>query len=285
MLLSYTQIHAWHTRTVSFCHQDRNELINDHLYVLAPLPILVPLLVSILALCAGCTQLPVSTAPEKAVSAPAIPPEAPKPAPDLIRRGADGKVRIGLVTVDEKTRTLSIPAEVNPNQNIVEYALVTKAGKAHESIFVTDAAPLHIHLAAILLNFITSDPDGEPSDVIIEVEWNQNGTTCRVRLEKLVMLMNSENHEPTGETLSEGTWIYIGSKVVDGTLLAPQNGSIITVIGDGSALLANPRPDYADDKIHMVNSKLLPADGFPVTIKIRPAPPTAAKTPETTLAR
>ena len=35
--------------------------------------------------------------------------------------------------------------------NIVEYAVVTRPAKTHESLFRTDVDPMHIHLAMLLL--------------------------------------------------------------------------------------------------------------------------------------
>src|SRR5688572_10164813 len=58
---------------------------------------------------------------------------------------------IGAVTLDKEQRSVNFPAAINQRTGIVEYAVVTTAGKTHESIFKTEAQPFHVHLAMLLL--------------------------------------------------------------------------------------------------------------------------------------
>src|SRR4051812_6510712 len=67
------------------------------------------------------------------------------------RQLGPGIYEIGLVRVDAIKRQLTLPAQVNMLEGPIEYVLVSAIGKLHESIFKTDAQPVHIHTAALLL--------------------------------------------------------------------------------------------------------------------------------------
>jgi hypothetical protein len=67
-------------------------------------------------------------------------------------------------------------------------------------------------------------------------------------------------------------WVYNGSFAVAGVLAAQRGGSIIALITDPSALVNNPKPDRADDEIHLVNPQALPREGTPVEIVFKVAP-------------
>ena len=193
-----------------------------------------------------------------------------KRASSLIRQEADGKISIGKVSVDPKTRTISIPAAVNARQGLIEYALVTNKGKIHEALFSTDASPLHIHLAALLLGLApVADTPNRAMKIEVEVEWKPNGPARREPLTKLVALAKSSPTGPVGGTLEDGPWEYVGSSIDRGNLAAEREGSLIALIGDPVALIINPRPGRTDDELHVPNAELLPGKDFPVTVHIR----------------
>ncbi|MFT5634073.1 MAG: hypothetical protein ACI9SQ_001800 [Rubritalea sp.] len=47
--------------------------------------------------------------------------------------------QLGEFTIDKKQRTISFEAETEITKEIIEYAIVTPAGKIHESLFITNA--------------------------------------------------------------------------------------------------------------------------------------------------
>ncbi len=64
-----------------------------------------------------------------------------------VEEEAPGKFRIGLITFDATARTVSLPAKVKMRGGVIEYALTTEAGKAHEALLTIKvvSSALHFH--------------------------------------------------------------------------------------------------------------------------------------------
>lgn len=207
-------------------------------------------------------------------------------AAELVVSNGPDRARIGLVNIDRKSRTISFPARLNMQSGLIEYALVHAKGKAHESLLTTEASPLHVHLAAVLLRIVRPEGGGEPAKVSVEVEWQPNGPARRMPLESLiahakgVSLDPADSHtakgddEPAstepGEALEPGPWNYGGSVVRQGALMAAAEGSVISLLNDPAALISNPRPGNTNDRLHVPGTHLPPAPNFPVVIHLRP---------------
>jgi hypothetical protein len=201
----------------------------------------------------------------------------PKPEPKVKDLG-QGRYRVGAVTFDEKARTIVIPASVRMREGAVEYILVSKHGKAHEAVFVTDADARDVHLAALLLG-MKPEPDlgpagsaakiGDHGAVEAWVEWDRNGPPARVPLNETVALADPESGQTTG-TLPAGLWLYNGSEVAaNGVFVASASGSIISIIRDPEALVNNPGATRDNDEIHTPNPKKLPKLQHPVRIVLK----------------
>jgi len=196
----------------------------------------------------------------------------------VLRSLGDGVFQFGGVRLNKRERSVSFDAVANIVSDLaVEYALVHKIGKTHETMFRTDVRAQEIHVAMLLLgakpamtNMFSSDlsvaPPGDP--VTIEVSWKARGKPIRHALEDLVV-----NRE-TGKPLSKGAWIYNGSNFSEGMFTAQRDGSIISIHIDPDALINNPRPGRENDDLHIPNTSLLPPTGAMVefTIRLNSAP-------------
>jgi hypothetical protein len=178
------------------------------------------------------------------------------------------RMQIGLVEIDRKTRTVSFPAKVHAVEGLIEYLLVNSKGKVHVSLFVTEAEPQDIHVACLLAGWGKK----EAAPVLIEASWESNGPPRREPVENLVAFAKGHPQGETDGHLAPGPWTYAGSMIDAGGFAATREGSVVSLIGDPAALVTNPRPGHEDDTLHVPNSKLLPASGFPIKISIRPAP-------------
>src|SRR5437868_14519404 len=69
-----------------------------------------------------------------------------------VRALGGGVFQVGEVTLDQSNRTVRFPARVNMRDETVEYAIVHRTGKTHESIFRTEVRPRDIHVAMLLLD-------------------------------------------------------------------------------------------------------------------------------------
>jgi hypothetical protein len=101
-----------------------------------------------------------------------------------VEEEAPGKFRIGLITFDAAARTVSLPAKVNMRGGVIEYALTTEAGKAHEALLTTTANPRDLHVACLLLGMKAVPPGPqkgggdalpESEGIRISVLWETNG--------------------------------------------------------------------------------------------------------------
>lgn len=174
-----------------------------------------------------------------------------------VRQIAPGIFEIGQVQVDAKERRLSIPATVNMVEGPIEYFLVSALGKLHESIFKTEAEPIHIQTAALLLMDQPPGTNGAPSpqkfNVSVELPEKIPGD---------LLIFDSVRKQP----LTTGTWNYRGSRIVDGTFIAQRDGSILSIIADQDALAETGRVAADDDDRWRPAKDRLPPKGTPVRI-------------------
>lgn len=181
-----------------------------------------------------------------------------------------GIFEVGKVRIDKRLRTVEFPAVVNMKEGLAEYLLVSTQGKLHESVLRTDVQPFEIHVAMLLLGakgaqtnmwLAELPPPGEA--VTIEIRWKGWFSTKRVSAEEMVF--DRAKNAP----MNKGPWIYTGSFQYEGTFVAQQTGSIISVISDPEALLNNPRERRHDDDNWIINSKALPKVETQVTVIIK----------------
>jgi hypothetical protein len=194
---------------------------------------------------------------------------APPPTNSVVQQIAPGIFQIGRVRLDKQSRSIAFPAVINMTEAAIEYAIVTKYGKTHESLLRTEAEPKDIHVAMLLLgakgagNAVPEDPlkpiPGDP--VIIELSWNEKKRERRVRIEEFVWNVQTRTN------LSKGLWIYNGSRVVNGIFMGDQEGSIVSLITDGDALVNNPRAGRDNDELCEVNSKAVPPLDTPMEVR------------------
>ena len=186
-----------------------------------------------------------------------------------VRALGEGRLAIGLVALDKNARSIRFPASVNLREETVEYVVVHKTGKTHESIFRTEARPQDIHLAMLLLDARTAmtnrfGTDGqallEGSEIAIEVTWRDLFSEQRLRAEDLVL--NKETSEP----LARGVWIYNGSNFSEGMFTAQRDGSIVSIRIDPEALSNNPRPGRENDDLYRPHAEKLPPTGTRVEV-------------------
>ena len=183
-----------------------------------------------------------------------------------------GRFAIGLVSLEVSNRTARFPAAVCLREETVEYALVHRTGKTHESIFRTDARPQDIHLALLLLgakpvmtNSFGADGKAAPvgSAVTVSASWTHRGVHIQYLIEELILDRTTTN------VLVPGGWIYNGSTFSEGTFTAERDGSLLSLHIDPDALINNPRPGRTNDDLHLPNAAKLPPLGTPVEITIR----------------
>ena len=82
----------------------------------------------------------------------------------------ENRYLIGKVTLDKRTREIRIPARINMDKGLLEFLLVLDKGKVHESLLITDASPIHLNIAFMLLERVVErvGPGNRAQDLSIE---------------------------------------------------------------------------------------------------------------------
>ena len=204
-----------------------------------------------------------------------------------IKEVSPGVYEVGLVRLDKATKTISFPAVVNMRDGIAEYWLVNTGGKVHESVLRTDAKPVNIHVAMLLLgahgraNLTAKERIEDKSTygdtVAIWVEWTDSkGNKHRNRAEEWVNDLSQK------APMSKGDWIYNGSWIFNGTFVAQRELSIVSNIHDHDALINNPRLKREDDDNWTIETKAVPPKDTPVTVIIELVKPYVKPEPNET---
>ncbi len=188
----------------------------------------------------------------------------------------EGNYQLDRIVFNNKTRQVSFPANVNMREGNIEYALTHTTGKAHEALLTTEVAPQDLHLVFLLIGIKPPEASqgGQsvaegalevpaPQSLDVTIEWQGNGPRKKVPLTELVK---------SGEAVAAAAsskWLYNGSQFTKDGFAAQSEGSIISLIGDFSALINNPGSTRLRDDVHVPNTGLLPVKGFPVTVVLR----------------
>jgi len=215
---------------------------------------------------------------------PPVPLRQNLPAPTLkdlegesspLKKVSPGVFRLGDIEITKKDRSISFPAQVNMDKGLLEYLLVTRSGKTHESLFRTNVRPYDLQLAFLLLGYKESDkplryqgdpaiPKGEP--VVIKItHTNADGKAVTINPEEWVVKMNQNKPQ----TVKKLDWVYTGSIVANGNFLAQAQGSIIAIFHDPIAMMDNVTKGGESDKVWFVREGTVPPPGTPVTLTIR----------------
>lgn len=196
--------------------------------------------------------------------------------------------RIGEVTFDQATREVRIPAEVNMSEGLLEFLLVHKDGKVHESLFKTSINATHLNVAFTLLRYkpsrelyVVYDEKGQnigaanqvPEDVKaaarvnIKVEWNDNGQikSCPVN----EWISDSATEKP----MPSGPWVYGGSEIEGGRYAPESSGDIIAIFLTNSAMILYPGADNKNDEVWLPFPKRVPPIDTKVTLIFSPNTP------------
>lgn len=198
-----------------------------------------------------------------------------------LRQIAPGVFQLGSVRLDKTQHTVSFPAEVNMNDGLVEYLLVSGKGKTYESLLKTDAQPYDIQLAMLLLGakgapqtpallnapsvpfHVNSAHPPEAvtgAPILIDLSWKSGEDTHHARAEDWILDLSRK------ATAAAGPWTYNGSRVQRGVFIAQRDGQVVALIDDIDAMINNPRPGHDNDQIWEINSNAIPPLRTPVEV-------------------
>lgn len=204
----------------------------------------------------------------------------------LIKKLEGSKYELGPIKFDSATREIRFPAEVNMTEGLLEFLLVHRNGKIHESLLLTEIDALHLNVVLKLLHYKQSRelfyipvedgrlPDKrfeEPEDVRkaarlkLECEWNQDGKSQRAPVTQWIA------HGTTQERMPDSDWIYTGSVVDRGRFIAKETGDLIAIFTSSAAVLNYPGKDLDNDEVWFCRNGHVPPQGTKVTIILSPS--------------
>ncbi|MFC7335730.1 YdjY domain-containing protein [Haloferula chungangensis] len=237
--------------------------------------------------------LPVGLLAEEPTSPPKSVEPRSLPAPDQkvaehqadVTRLDDGRVKIGEILIDPKTREIRFPAEVNMDEGLLEFIVVHENGKIHESLLSTKISATKLNIAIKLLHYKASrelylklEEDGSLSSEFetaspeesqgakmkIGFEWQEEGATKSASVNQWI------SHAATEQAMPNDPWVYGGSFVVDGTFVAESSGDIIAIFLSNAAMINFAGKDNQNDDVWLPHPNRIPEIGTPVTVVISP---------------
>jgi len=186
----------------------------------------------------------------------------------------------------------AIPARVLVRADSLEYVLCTRAGNAHESLFVTEAQPSRINVALLALGlqpgknavwtatepaptreellagmraYSVTPPAGD--GLLLYVGWKEGAELYFFRLDDLIRNLQS------GRSMRRHNWVYLGSRSVRSRedpkqelFVADEEGNLVNLcfFEAGNTLLTGSLPECESQTIWVGNAALLPPTGEPV---------------------
>ena len=216
----------------------------------------------------SCLLILSSFAPISAQEFSSETPSGPKSLePSPIQKIGPGVFRLGEIQIHKGARNVTFPAKVNMDKGLLEYLLVQSGGKTHESLLRTEVDPYYLNIALLLLGFegtnmplteqgTAETPKGEA--VEINIIYREGDKNRKVAAGAWVAKRDGEKEKSLSMK-----WIYTGSEVMQGTLLAQAQGSIVAIYHDPAALIDNATPGGESDEIWFVKEGVVPPAGTP----------------------
>jgi len=189
----------------------------------------------------------------------------------VIQRLPNGDLRLGEITVHRQQRQLSFPAAINMNSGLLEVLIATPLGRLHESLLVTDASPLHLQTLLYLIGLQNGprfpDANGKQGAIVdIDLEWQVHSG------EKVVEPIESwiiDNR--TDMPMTRYGWVFTGSSVDNGVVLAETNGNLAVLYTTSDTILDIPdKSGDLDTYFHGNENKTHPGLKAAVRVIITP---------------
>ncbi|MFA6561137.1 MAG: YdjY domain-containing protein [Verrucomicrobiia bacterium] len=196
----------------------------------------------------------------------------PKP---KIEKLPDGKVRIGVMTLDPAKRRIVMPGVIATWERNIEVLIASPRGRGYESLLVAPVRPFHFQLALLALGLNPGKPAdmvgsgkapvGDPVVVYVDYEDPKTHAKKHVRVEELLF------DEQTKKPMKEHHWVFVGSRLLDGRYMGDVLGDLIVTMHHPDAIVDNGMADGTNDYIYNVNDKACPKPGTQITITIQAA--------------
>jgi hypothetical protein len=182
---------------------------------------------------------------------------------------APGILEFDSIILDTNKREIRFGAEVNQTSMLIEYAIVHKDGKTHESLLRTSISPFRLQTLLLIANaskFMERLPE-------FDVEGREQPPSTprpKHRIQIFLRDLRPDAKDPkpfplenwirnadTGKAMEGEPWMYTGSRIYEGEYVAELEGDIIAVYLTPNAMLNSWVPGNNNDELW------IPAEGIP----------------------
>lgn len=236
------------------------------------------------SLLVAAAEEPAGRAPvePKNLPAPDQPVAEPKPA---IEKLENGRMKLGKIEFDPKTRQIRFPAAINQTEGLLEFLVVHKNGKVHESLLVTDISATNLNVAFKLLKYTASkelyvktEPDGSLSSEFQEATPEEKkNARIKISIEreidgktKTIPARDWINHAVNEKPMADSPWVYGGSYIYNGRFVAESSGDLVAIFLSNSALINFSGEDNELDEVWLPHPTRVPPEGTELTVLIEP---------------
>ena len=203
-----------------------------------------------------------------------------------IKKTGDHEYELGGIKFNSETREIRLPAEVNMNDGIIEYAIVHVNGKTHESLLRTSVIGFDLNVVMLLCHYephigdlvaTMKEPTPElkkeaakpavkagANRIKVSVQWKDEKGEHTVPIEQWV------RNTKTNALMSGDAFSYNGSVIDDGKFQADREGSYIAMYIDTLALMNNVEKDNWSDQIWTIEKSVVPPVDTKVTLVLSP---------------
>jgi hypothetical protein len=194
------------------------------------------------------------------------------------------------VAVDAAKKTVRVPCKIAPRKlpnlpevypiEVVATWPTPKGQKAHETVVTFEVNPSDVHKALEGLGLKPGKPgrgedpvSGPEVEVLLEVPGANKGPAREIRIESVMV------DKKTGKPLPPIKWHFTGSVQKEGKYGADVSGTLISLYPVTDEVVMQSSLTMREEGMIKIETakNLLPAEGQPVTLLIRPAsgPPPA----------
>ena len=161
-------------------------------------------------------------------------------------------VTLGKIKIDSEQKAVSFPIYANLEQGIIEFSLVHKNGKIHESLFYTEVTGSELNAALLLLGL--KSEFGEQSALPALEDLSQRPA---LHLEILTPEHTYSMRDFIKYTLPEDLpdtlqWAYTGSFFTKGRYTAETEGDLIAIYSTPYAIINLNHKSRQDDTVWLV---------------------------------
>ncbi|GAA5484111.1 YdjY domain-containing protein [Haloferula sargassicola] len=204
------------------------------------------------------------------------------PAEPAIEKLPDGRMKLGRIEFDPETRSIRFPAWVNQKEGLLEFLIVHKNGKVHESLLATEISAVNLNIALKLLHYKASrelyqkvkDDGSLSSEFESATDEEKTGSRLKILLQagtgEPVPANEWISHLPTEKTMPADPWIYGGSFINQGRFMAESSGDLFAIFLSNSSLVNFSGKDNLDDEVWLPHPTRVPELETPVTVIIQP---------------